>query len=117
MGLPGFSGFVAELQILIGAWHAFPAFTILAGVGIVIGVAYTLRVLQKSFFGDQPMASGSSHDHGLHLDAISVPERVGGLVLMATSLVIGLYPRLLLDLIVPSFNTSLFEGMRKAGLL
>ena len=24
MGLPGFSGFVAELQVLIGAWKAFP---------------------------------------------------------------------------------------------
>jgi NADH-quinone oxidoreductase subunit M len=117
MGLPGFSGFVAELQILIGAWHAFPAFTILAGVGIVIGVAYTLRVLQKSFFGERPMASASSQSHGHHLEAISVPERLGALVLMATSLVIGLYPRLLLDLIVPSFNTPLFEGMRKAGLL
>jgi NADH-quinone oxidoreductase subunit M len=42
---------------------------------------------------------------------------VGGVVLMATTLVIGLYPRLLLDLIVPSFNTPLFAGLRKAGLL
>src|SRR5438105_893765 len=29
MGLPGFSGFVAELQVLIGAWHAFPPITLL----------------------------------------------------------------------------------------
>src|ERR1051326_249381 len=46
MGLPGFSGFVAELQVLIGAWDAFPTITIFAGVGILVGVAYTLRVLQ-----------------------------------------------------------------------
>src|SRR5260221_10188743 len=50
MGLPGFSGFVAELQVLMGAWLAFPALAILAGVGIVIGVAYMVRTIQKSFY-------------------------------------------------------------------
>src|SRR5205814_9726211 len=52
MGLPGFSGFVAELQVLIGAWRSFPTMTVCAGLGILIGVAYTLRVLQKAFFGE-----------------------------------------------------------------
>ena len=47
MGLPGFSGFVAELQVLIGAWHAFPMIAVVVGVGILVGVAYTLRVLQQ----------------------------------------------------------------------
>ena len=28
MGLPGFSGFVAELQVLIGAWQAFPTLAV-----------------------------------------------------------------------------------------
>src|ERR1700727_1670675 len=51
IGLPGFSGFVAELQVLIGAWHAFPLFAIVAGLGIVIGIAYTWRAMQKEFFG------------------------------------------------------------------
>ena len=60
MGLPGFSGFVAELQVLAGAWHAFPVFAVLAGFGILVGVAYTLRALQKSFFGevDSPSEAG-----------------------------------------------------------
>jgi NADH-quinone oxidoreductase subunit M len=116
MGLPGFSGFVAELQVLIGAWQAFPAFTILAGIGILIGVAYTLRALQKAFFGDRENQPGHAGPD-LPMAPITIPERVGGLVLMAVSLIVGVYPRLLLDLIVPSFNTPLFEGMRKAGLL
>ncbi|MFO1498129.1 MAG: NADH-quinone oxidoreductase subunit M [Verrucomicrobiota bacterium] len=117
MGLPGFSGFVAELQVLIGAWHAFPKLAIVAGVGILIGVAYTLRALQKAFFGDQSAhLSDATQDHR-HLARITLPERAGGLVLLATSLAIGLYPRILLDLIVPSFGGPLFEGMRKAGIL
>jgi NADH-quinone oxidoreductase subunit M len=114
MGLPGFSGFVAELQVLIGAWHAFPAFGILAGLGIVIGVAYMLRTLQKSFFPDQePWTTKTNHA----CEEITVAERIGAAVLMGTTLLIGLYPRLLLDLIVPSFQSPLFDGLRKgAGL-
>src|SRR5439155_27158749 len=38
MGLPGFSGFIAELQVLIGAWQAFPTLAVIAGIGILIGV-------------------------------------------------------------------------------
>src|SRR5487761_2244807 len=53
MGLPGFSGFVAELQILVDAWIANPWWTVAAGVGIVVGVAYTWRALQKAFFSDR----------------------------------------------------------------
>src|SRR5436190_324867 len=53
MGLPGFSGFVAELQVLIGAWQAFPTLAVLAGLGILVGVAYTLRALQKAFFAEE----------------------------------------------------------------
>ncbi len=45
MGLPGFSGFVAELQVLIGAWTAFPVLAVLAGVGILVGIAYMIRTI------------------------------------------------------------------------
>jgi len=129
MGLPGFSGFVAELQVLIGAWHAFPTLAVVAGVGILIGVAYTLRALQKAFFGEtefpenrtsalQPMKAGNGGGHAeSELEPITVPERVGAVILVATTLVIGLWPRLLLDVIVPSLSSPLFEGLRKAGML
>ena len=58
MGLPGFSGFVAELQVLMGAWIAKPWWTAASGIGIVIGVAYTWRALQKAFFTDQATEAG-----------------------------------------------------------
>ena len=47
---------------------------------------------------------------------ISVPERIGAVLLIGASLLIGLCPRLLLDVIVPSFNSPLFDGLRKVGL-
>ena len=109
IGLPGFSGFVAELQVLIGAWRAFPTYMVCAGVGIVIGVAYTWRAMQKAFFGEAE--SGSLHT----LPPISVPERIGAVILIGASLVIGLYPQLLLNLIIPALNSPLFDGLRKGS--
>jgi NADH-quinone oxidoreductase subunit M len=38
-------------------------------------------------------------------------------LLIGTSLLIGLYPRILLDVIVPSLQSPLFDGLRKGGLL
>ncbi len=116
MGLPGFSGFVAEMQVLIGAWQVFPTYAVIAGVGILVGVAYTLRAMQRAFFSDTSVAAPvPANPHPM--EPISVPERIGAAVLMLISLVIGLYPRLLLDIIVPSFGSPLFEGLRKGGLL
>jgi NADH-quinone oxidoreductase subunit M len=114
MGLPGFSGFIAELQVLIGAWQAFPAFAILAGVGIVIGVAYALRVLLKAFFAERT-GSEAPCGHAEALEAISMPERVGAVMLMATTLLIGLYPRLLMDVILPSLDSPLMAPLWKGG--
>jgi NADH-quinone oxidoreductase subunit M len=111
MGLPGFSGFVAELQVLLGAWAAFPSLALLTGLGIVIGAAYALRALQKAFFGDGRAARAADAP----LEPISVPERIGAALLMATSLGIGLYPRLLLDLIDPALRSGLFDGIWKAA--
>jgi NADH-quinone oxidoreductase subunit M len=111
MGLPGFSGFVAELQVLIGAWQASPTLAVVAGFGILIGVAYSLRALQQAFFSDPVPPTPPAA-----LEPISVPERIGAAVLIATSLLIGLYPRLLLDLITPSFGSPLFDWLTKGGV-
>jgi NADH-quinone oxidoreductase subunit M len=132
MGLPGFSGFVAELQVLVGAWQAFPTLTVVAGAGILVGVAYTLRALQLAFFGDHHETvsqtsvvgqtsgvSGASGPRGLRpengepTEPISIPERFGAVLLLATSLAIGLFPGLLLDWIVLAFKTPLFDGLRR----
>src|SRR5439155_26035590 len=114
MGLPGFSRFVAELQVLIGAWHLSPTLAVVAGFGILVGVAYTLRALFLAFFHDGPAASSNAASQGdLQLAPITVPERIGAVLLISASLVIGLYPRLLLDLICPSFSSPLFDALRK----
>ena len=112
IGLPGFSSFVAELQVLIGSWRAFPMFALVAGVGIVIGIAYTWRAMQKAFFG------GSDHSSAAvatSLPPISIPERTGAIILIGASVIVGLYPQLLLRVIVPALHSPLFDGLWKGS--
>ena len=114
IGLPGFSGFVAEIEILVGAWRSFPTLAVLAGVGILVGIAFTWRALDKAFFGDAATGSpGIATQAAAHLPRISLAERIGAAILIAATLVVGLYPRLLLDLIIPALNSPLFDGLRK----
>jgi NADH-quinone oxidoreductase subunit M len=113
MGLPGFSGFVAELQVLIGAWIARPWWTFVAGVGIVVGVAYTWRALQKAFFSDAPQtAHALEYEHAHPFAPITWPEVTGVALLATVSLVVGLYPRILLDAIEPAVKALLAGGVR-----
>jgi NADH-quinone oxidoreductase subunit M len=51
LGLPGMSGFVSEVLVLIGAWEVFPVMTSLAVIGIVITAAFLLWTLQRVFLG------------------------------------------------------------------
>ena len=111
MGLPGFSGFAAEFRAIIGAWKAFPTLAVLTGVGILIGVAYTLRAMLKAFYGEPDEKETHAHEP---MPPISLPEKFGAILLIAISLVIGLFPRLLLDLIVPSFDSPLFDWLRRS---
>ena len=112
MGLPGFSGFVAELMILVGAWHAFPLLAGCVGIGIVIGVVYVWRAMQKAFFAD---SRGEPTPPEHPLPPISLPERLGAIILIGASVLVGVYPQLLLNIIVPALNSPLFDGLRKGS--
>jgi NADH-quinone oxidoreductase subunit M len=114
MGLPGFSGFVAEFQVLLGAWQAYPVAAIFCGVGIVLGVAYTLRALQKAFYSDLPPADHNGQDDH-PLPPITVPERAGAVLLIGASLVIGLFPQLLMDWIEPCIKSPMFARLINGG--
>jgi NADH-quinone oxidoreductase subunit M len=107
IGLPGFSGFIAELEVLIGSWRAFPWMAWIAGLGILIGIAFSWRALQATFFGE-PAATPEQA-----LPPITLPERLGACLLLASTIVLGLYPRILMNLILPSLNGPLFEQLRR----
>ena len=113
IGLPGFSGFVAELQVLVGSWIARPWWTVAAGVGIVVGVAYTWRALQKAFFSDVlPSAEDHPRTGWPKFEAITWPEVAGTSLLVAATVVVGVYPRILLDTIEPAVKALLAGGVQ-----
>jgi NADH-quinone oxidoreductase subunit M len=113
IGLPGFSGFVAELQVLVGAWKVNPWWVAAAGIGIVVSVAYTWRAMQKAFFSDRlPTPEEHPKTGWPDLGAITWPEVTGVVLLAGVSLFVGLYPKILLDTIEPAVKTLLAGGVQ-----
>src|SRR5437667_184012 len=114
MGIPGLSGFAAEITILIGAWKAFPNAVWITGIGMVLVAAFTLRALKKSFFGDGT-SSVRVQEGRVLVDSdwkeqpdISAAEKWGAGLLMFATLAVGLYPKLLLDRIQPAVEAMRF---------
>lgn len=78
----------------------------------MLGVAYTLRALQKAFYPDQAeLAHAELKDHAL--PPITWQEKTGAVILLGCTLAIGIYPRLLIDWIAPALESPLFDGLRK----
>ncbi|MGD0813668.1 MAG: NADH-quinone oxidoreductase subunit M [Verrucomicrobiota bacterium] len=112
IGLPGFSGFVAELQVLVGSWSVFPRLTIFAGIGILLGFAYMVRVWMKALFAENEPKSAAINK----LKPVSIPERAGAFLLLGTAILIGLWPNLLLTLINPALHSPQFQPLWKGAL-
>jgi len=111
MGLPGFSGFPAELTILIGTWKTSALWATFAAVGVVVAGAFTLRAIHVSFFGtvnDDSAPSAHAEDHPL--PPITLPEKLGALLLVAATVYVGLNPDVLLDWINPALQSPYFHA-------
>ncbi len=114
MGLPGFSGFPAELTILIGTWQTSHTWAVGAAIGILIAAAFTLRVIQVAFFGRTETAD-TAGAHGHPLPPISLPEKLGAVLLVSATILIGLKPDLLLDWIMPALQSPAFQAVLAKG--
>ena len=104
MGIPGFSGFAAEITILLGAWKAYPLAVLITGGGMVLVAAFTLRALKKTFFDDAGESPAPSGD----IAAISPAEKWGAALLILATVAAGVYPKFLLDRILPAVETMHF---------
>jgi len=96
MGMPGFSGFVAEFPIFMGAWRVAPAVAIIAVLGIIVTAGYILLVLRRVFFGEMP--DGLSETVG----DVSLLDKSVIVFLSLIMIAIGLFP----SLIVPMVNSG-----------
>ena len=96
MGVPGTSGFPAELLILVSALQAHTGAGLAALFGMVLGAAYFLNLYRRAFLGPvlQPGVA----------QAVDLGGRELALVLVFAALILafGLYPTPLLDVIRPA---------------
>ena len=93
LGLPGLSGFVSELMVIIGVWPIFSVWTALSMIGLFFTGAYILKALRLVLHG--PL---NERWNG-KLTAMNVRELVVISPLMALMLFIGVWPAWILDLI------------------
>ena len=93
LGLPGLSGFVAELLVFLGLFQTYPALGVLGVIGAAITAVYILRLLAKVFFG--PLAeqwrTQSSSEPAEPTDASRL-EGFSAAVLVGFLLLVGLFP-------------------------
>ena len=95
LGIPGLSGFIAEFQIFTGSLATAPVATGIALLGILITAALFLRALQQIFLGPLRIPGAAAFPDLRPAEIMSV------LPLLALSLIIGIAPRFLLDVIEP----------------
>ena len=99
LGLPGLSGFVAEMTVFTGSWENADAFyriaTIIACASIVVTAVYILRAVGKVIMG--PI---TSIEHGLLPDA-KWNEKTAAALLLIGIVIIGIAPFLLNELLGP----------------
>ncbi len=93
LGLPGMSGFVSEFMIFVGAFGALNKVLVgISIIGVVLGAAYMLRMVQHIFLGEFNLARWGD------LTDINARELVTVVPLIILTLVIGIYPKPLANL-------------------
>jgi NADH-quinone oxidoreductase subunit M len=96
-GLPGFANFAGEITVLFGAWNSFRLVTVLACWGaLVIGAIYMLRAVRNILHG--PVSERWERV----ADAPHFWRKAPFILLLASLIVFGCFPRLLSDKITPS---------------
>jgi NADH-quinone oxidoreductase subunit M len=100
LGLPGLSGFVAEMTVFMGSWQNDDAFhriaTIAAAMSIVVTAVYILRAI-----GNVAMGPIKIQEH-LQLKDANWNEKLAAIILVGGILAIGIAPGWLNDLLQPA---------------
>ena len=96
LGLPGLANFVGEFLVLLGTYPVSPALTVLAAMGMVASVIYSVWIIQRVL-------------HGPNTENWKIadlrPREAGMLATMiAVTVFLGLYPRPIFDTARPALQ-------------
>src|SRR5262247_2132976 len=97
MGLPGLSGFISEVLVLLGVWQKYPVLTILGASGVILTAGYLLWTIQRVYLG--PL-----NEKYKSLPDINGREMFTLVPLGAIVILVGVYPNVVLELLRASLD-------------
>jgi NADH-quinone oxidoreductase subunit M len=109
VGLPGTSGFVGEILVLIGVFQVNSWVALLAASGMVLGAAYMLWLYRRVIFG------ALVKDHLKAIKDLRPHEVVAFAPLAVLVLLMGIYPNLFLEPMAASVDQLLAEAAARSG--
>jgi NADH-quinone oxidoreductase subunit M len=118
MGLPGFSGFIAEIMVLLGAFKSnsvngliHESFAIVSTLGLILAAAYYLWTIQRMFFGPLHVRGEGQLEK---LTALTGRELLVLTPLCAAAFIFGIFPQLIFEWINP-FTKQFVHSILETG--
>jgi len=100
LALPGLNSFISEFLVMVGTFQRYRIATVLATLGIILAALYILLMYQRMMTGPKPESLAGTPD-------MSHRERWVVAPLIAAFLVLGFYPKPVLDVINPAVARTL----------
>jgi NADH-quinone oxidoreductase subunit M len=105
MGMPGFSGFIAEFPIFVGVWKTHWLIAVIGIISIVVTASYVMLVVRRVFFGKMPEELEG------HIRPTNVLDKIALVLLCALMIGIGIFPALM----VPWIQTGVQHILNLLG--
>jgi proton-translocating NADH-quinone oxidoreductase chain M len=97
LGLPGLVGFLAEFSVFTATYDWAGTWVMIPIISVAITAAYYIWAMQRTIFGNLTTKIDTEHVHDAYwFETITLAVLIGFIALY------GIYPRLIMDLIVPS---------------
>nr|BBH89100.1 NADH-quinone oxidoreductase subunit M [Thermosporothrix sp. COM3] len=103
LGLPALAGFVAEYMVFTSSYKIWPVATVVSVFTMILTAGYLLWMLKRVFFG--PFNKKWSW-----LPDANPREMVPLVILAAFIVIVGIYPKFLIDVLLPSLHHVLYDA-------
>lgn len=98
LSLPGLNSFVSEFMVILGSFQRHPVHTVVATLGVIAAALYILRWYQRTMTGPRP---------DITVPDLTTRERLVMAPLIALFLLLGFFPKPVLDMVEPTATTTL----------
>ena len=99
LALPGFGSFISEFLVIVGTFQRYKTAAVIAVVGTVLAALYIMLMYKRLMTGPKPDTVG--------VPDLSWRERWVVIPLIGSLLVLGFYPKPVLDLVNPAVKATL----------